>query len=644
MATPCQCKIYWDEEKLGTFPGCNAKVRAARGTGDPRQGVSKLCQVLADHPDLFKDVTPLGGVHKSKTVGKSTPCICVQFWDEEKLGKFPGCNAKVVGVAGGSRQGVSKLCQVLADHPDLFEDVTTLRGRAKAPKKGPPTPCTCVQFWDEEKCGKFPGCSAMVRGGVSGGVGVSRKGVASTCKVKDNHPELFKGMTFLGGYTGFDEWNAIPSADRAALYPRRKPKPEQYHAVTPRPLLESIMNGVPSGYPRVVKTFEIVGSFRDILSTIVPARDETQAAGVARLGWTKLLRAALSCREDKVPETLMVFDIERTETPLGKKLRRNGERGRAIVVETLQLGAVVGSLKPNLAFDDVKVILDEAKSTFLGESRVCEAMASLGHEQKSVWSYGVYPEEPMLEELDLLGNGFHNAHGVLAHALGLPPSGAHKMRSWRCPVPIGTSMPRLAQMVYSDFGAVVADPGQCPYYHVAARKCLKNKGDTDDPTATLQVMSMFAQAGLDALLMRWPEAKPWLRGEANATPPPLPRTDYESWYTSNKDYDVPTPQRPDFHISMVRAQKRKVLALDDSDDEDLDEESDEEFYGEDYDEMRALRKKRALEKITPYVGGFWTQLNAAIEKKNQPKKKRIKQPVKAQTKLTFAAPPAPAPD
>ena len=572
MATPCQCKIYWDEEKLGKYPGCNAKVRAARGTGDPRQGVSKLCQVLADHPDLF-------------------------------------------------------------------EDVTTLRGRAKAPKKGPPTPCTCVQFWDEEKCGKFPGCSAMVRGGMSGGVGVSRKGVASTCKVKDDHPELFKGMTFLGGYTGFDEFKA-----KADLYPRRKPKPEQYQAVTPRPLLDAIMNGVSSGFPRVQKTFEIVGSFRDIVSTIVPARDETPAAGAARLGWITLLRAALSCQEDDVPETVLVFDIERTETQLGKKLRRNGERGRAIVVETLQLGAVVGSLKPNLAFDDVKVILDEAKSTFLGESRVCEAMASLGHEQKSVWSYGVYPEEPMLEELDLLGNGFHNAHGVLAHALGLPPSGAHKMRSWRCPVPIGTSMPRLAQMVYSDFAAVVADPGQCPYYHVAARQCLKNKGDTDDPTATLQVMSMFAQAGLDALLMRWPEAKPWLRGEANATPPPLPRTDYESWYTSNKDYDVPTPQRPDFHISMVRAQKRKVLALDDSDDEDLDEESDEEFYGEDFDEMRALRKKRALEKITPYVGDFWTQLNAAIEKKNQPKKKRIKQPVEGQTKLTFAAPPAPAPD
>ena len=203
------------------------------------------------------------------------------------------------------------------------------------------------------------------------------------------------------------------------------------------------------------------------------------------------------------------------------------------------------------------------------------------------------------------------------------------------------------QLILCDFAAVVADPGQCPYFHVAARSCLKNKGDTDDPTATLQVMGMFAQAGLDALLTRWPEAKPWLRGEANATPPPLPRTDYESWYTSNKDYDVPTPQRPDFHISMVRAERRKkVLALDDSDDEDLEEESDEEFYGEDYDEMRALRKKRALEKITPYVGDFWTHLNDAIEKKKTQKPLKKKKPslVKGQTKLTFAATPAPAPD
>ena len=78
------------------------------------------------------------------------------------------------------------------------------------------------------------------------------------------------------------------------------------------------------------------------------------------------------------------------------------------------------------------------------------------------------------------------------------------------------------------------------------------------------------------------------------------------------------------------------------DDEDLGEESDEEFY-EAFDEMRALRKKRAFDKIAPYRADFWTHLNAAIEKKNQPKKKRIKQ-VKGQTKLTFAAPPAPAPD
>ena len=423
--------------------------------------------------------------------------------------------------------------------------------------QGPATPCDCknrviLRVGEGYPAGWVEACSARVKGSSPrNGVGVPKYGVATTCNNYDLYPELFRPSDVKGGVR-----KSTKSGSKSTT--SGKAKGERTGAFTPWPLLEEIMKGTDTGYPRVAKLMEVVFRHSDPLKTIIPQPEDTDAARDAKAHYKELLQAFV--RNERV----RVFDLERVPTPLTKQMAADKQpKGLVVAWEMTQAGAVVGPLQRDLGTGDREVILNEGQRTHLGVRRVCKAMASLNAEP--LWTFSKYPEYNLLEHLGMLDQ-FRNFHAVVSVALGMNASGHHRNGKSKAPCPIATSMPKMMQLVDCDYDAVVVNPGITTYKHKAAVDCLKSSTDVDDPTATLQIMGMVVTAAYAVLKTRWPGIERWLRGE-DVTPPPL-RTGYTIWYNAsaeNRKYDAPLPDRPGFNPLMMKesaVQKRKRKAKD----------------------------------------------------------------------------------
>lgn len=422
--------------------------------------------------------------------------------------------------------------------------------------QGPATPCECKNRVRLPVGVGYPAdwvgeCRARVKGTQPAhGDGVPRYGLATTCLNYNSYPELFLGQPVFGGVR---RSNHVPTREKRRA---RESKQYQYSALTPWPILKEIMNGVDPGYDRVKNMFEVAFRHSDPLKTIIPLKDDTDPQAAAKAHYKELLQALV------LDKKLVSFDIERTRPwDLTKQMRDDGDDGLAIAYEATQLGAVVGRLRPDLGKGDVEVILNEGQAKPLGEPRVRDIMTKTtsfrAHDDKRIWSFGVFPEYQLLDHLGL-ADRLRNFHAVVSVALGMNAQGQHRPNSGKkAPCPIAASMPMMAQMINSDLADVEKDPIITPYPHKAARKCLPSPDLVDDPTATLQVMGKVATAGFAVLKKRWPDIERWLRGE-KVTPPSL-RTGYTIWYDAseaNHKYDAPVTEWPRFDPEKMKPKRQ----------------------------------------------------------------------------------------
>ena len=140
-------------------------------------------------------------------------------------------------------------------------------------------------------------------------------------------------------------------------------------------------------------------------------------------------------------------------------------------------------MKRGLAFGDLKVVLDDAETTGLGEDRVRNDLTTtLGHGDK-LCVYGTYPERDLLEYCECLdGVDYINVHAAVCHAMGMVPHGYHRRpsHSYLAPCPIASSGEMMEQLRNGVYAEVVKDWNVTSYPHVAARSRLED-GKVDDP-------------------------------------------------------------------------------------------------------------------------------------------------------------------